>query len=175
MKIKHCITAFAIAFCLTSCEKHEGELYLKSKCTAELNGKTYIDQTRIEQTFNPFAPTATPYIEYNPETTGGWFETDLGPDRDAPAEYFIKIFIPKDLLKGEHLTSTAGRSMFESDLDYKVYCQNNGIAYATIGGELVDNGTFEITSYDLDNGWAYGRFSLPFSEGTITGQFYCGI
>lgn len=56
MKIKHCITAFAIAFSLTSCEKHEGELYLKSKCTAELNGKTYIDQTRIEQTFNPFAP-----------------------------------------------------------------------------------------------------------------------
>lgn len=150
-------------------------IYLKSKCTAELNGKTYIDQSRIEQTFNPFAPTATPYIEYNPETTGGRFETELGPDRDAPAEYYIKIFIPKDFLKGKHRTSTAGRSMFESDLDYIVHCQDNGIAYATVGGELVDNGTFCITSYDLSDGWAYGKFALPFSEGTITGQFYCGI
>lgn len=99
MKIKHCITAFAIAFSLTSCEKHEGELYLKSKCTAELNGKTYIDQTRIEQTFNPFAPTATPYIEYNPETTGGWFETALGPDRVLRQSISLKYSYPKTYLK----------------------------------------------------------------------------
>lgn len=30
---------------LSSCEKHEGVQYFKSKCVAELNGHTLIDQT----------------------------------------------------------------------------------------------------------------------------------
>ncbi|MDE6121315.1 MAG: hypothetical protein K2F63_05955, partial [Muribaculaceae bacterium] len=30
---------------VSSCEKHDGIQYFKSKCVAELNGKTLIDQT----------------------------------------------------------------------------------------------------------------------------------
>lgn len=47
--MKNKLTLFAaIIACtllsLTSCEKHDGINYLKSKCTADLNGQTYIDK-----------------------------------------------------------------------------------------------------------------------------------
>lgn len=39
----------------TSCEKHDGIEYFKSKCEAELNGQLLIDQSR----FNLIGPTPT--------------------------------------------------------------------------------------------------------------------
>lgn len=66
-----------ISLSFTSCEKHDGINYLKSKCTAELNGQTYIDQQPYTYIFGPTYP--TPFLEYSQyEAT---FETYLRTER----------------------------------------------------------------------------------------------
>ena len=80
MKKKLTLLASIIActlLSLTSCEKHDGINYLKSKCTAELNGQTYIDQQPYTYIFGPTHP--TPFLEYSQyEAT---FETYLSTER----------------------------------------------------------------------------------------------
>lgn len=80
MKKKFTLLAAIIACTLlsfTSCEKHDGINYLKSKCTAELNGQTYIDQQPYTHIFGPTYP--TPFLVYSKyEAT---FETYLSTER----------------------------------------------------------------------------------------------
>ena len=72
---------------LTSCEKHDGINYLKSKCTAELNGHEYIDQQPFESMFGPVMP--TPFLEYSQyEAT---FETYLSTERGGKIAYIVRI------------------------------------------------------------------------------------
>ena len=90
MKKKLTLLASIIActlLSLTSCEKHDGINYLKSKCTAELNGQTYIDQQPYTYIFGPTHP--TPFLEYSQyEAT---FETYLSTERGGKIAYIVRI------------------------------------------------------------------------------------
>ena len=63
------------------------------------------------------------------------------------------------------------------DRDYRQYCKDNKVSYATVNGEVIDEGTFQITLYNKTEGQIYctngnGTFTLQFSEGTLKGEFY---
>ena len=157
MKKKLTLLAAIIAcnlLCLTSCEKHDGINYLKSKCTAELNGQTYIDQQPYTHIFGPMRP--TPFLEYNQYLFV-----------DTPEEF---IHQPQTIEK----IDIANDDTLISDRDYRQYCKDNKVSYATVNGEVIDEGTFQITSYDKNEGQpnCYGTFTLQFSEGTLKGEFY---
>ena len=180
MKKKLTLLAAIIAcnlLCLTSCEKHDGINYLKSKCTAELNGQTYIDQQPYTHIFGPMRP--TPFLEYNQyEAT---FETYLSTERGGKIAYIVRINLFVDTPEEFFLQpqtiekiDIANDDTLISDRDYRQYCKDNKVSYATVNGEVIDEGTFQITSYDKNEGQpnCYGTFTLQFSEGTLKGEFY---
>lgn len=172
------LLAIAISI-LSSCEKHEGIQYFKSKCIAELNGHTLIDQTP----FN-IGPDAinTPSIianEYSIE-----FKSILRNERGGTPLYGITVVLFAKT-PWEYLTQPQtikyikiGETDEEpASWDYTRYCRDNQISYATIisysnyENEIVKDGTFEVTSYDRENKVYNGTFTLTFSEGTLNGEF----
>lgn len=166
---------------LTSCEKHDGVYYFNSICTAELNGQTFIDQTP----WNISGFNNTPYIsdeEYNME-----FKTSLSPKRNTPVHYTISIFLFVDS-SWEYLAEPQSFNYIKIDDSdnepqtwvYADYCRKNKISYASILHsdntneiiyEIIKKGTFQITTYDLNEGKYKGKFSVEFSEGILTGEF----
>lgn len=180
MKKKFTLLAAIIACTLlsfTSCEKHDGINYLKSKCTAELNGQTYIDQQPYTHIFGPTYP--TPFLEYSKyEAT---FETYLSTERGGKIAYIVRINLfvdtPEEFFhqpqKIEKIDIADTLILYR---DYRQYCKDNKVSYATVNGEVIDEGTFQITSYDKTEGQTYctncnGTFTLQFSKGTLNGTF----
>lgn len=163
--------------CFISCEKHDGIYYLKSKCNAELNGQTYIDQQPYTYIFGPTR--ATPLLEYSQyEAT---FKTYLSTTRGGKIAYSVKINLfvdkPEEFL---HKPQTMGKidmaytDTLISERDYYQYCKENKMSYATVNGEVIDGGTFEITPCNKTEGQTHydGTFNLQFSEGTLKGVFW---
>lgn len=163
---------------LSSCEKHDGTDYFKSKCTAELNGQAYIDQTAFLSILSPSA-FITPWLTYD----GGiaTFCSHLGVDRESESLYRVEIVLYTDTqeayLHEEHTIEQVeieGVDPSQTRWEYLNYCETNRISYATVNGELVETGTFRILSYDKEKGQYEGMFTLSFSEGTLTGEFNIG-
>ena len=183
MKKKLTLLASIIActlLSLTSCEKHDGINYLKSKCTAELNGQTYIDQQPYTYIYGPTHP--TPFLEYSQyEAT---FETYLSTERGGKIAYIVRINLFVDTPEEFFLQpqtiekiDIADADTLISYRDYRQYCKDNKVSYATVNGEVIDEGTFQITPYNKTEGQIYctngnGTFTLQFSEGTLKGEFY---
>lgn len=179
----HTLLAVIIActlLSLTSCEKHDGINYLKSKCMVELNGQEYIDQQPFESMFGPVMP--TPFLEYSQyEAT---FETYLSTERGGKIAYIVRINLfvdtPEEFFHQPQTIEKieiADTDTTLSDRDYRQYCKDNKVSYATVNGEAIDRGTFQITSYDKTEGQIYctncnGTFTLQFSEGTLNGTFW---
>lgn len=65
-------------FIVSSCEKHEGIHYFKSKCVAELNGQTLIDQTPFNIGPNSINTPSLDAGEYTVE-----FNSSLSNERGA--------------------------------------------------------------------------------------------
>lgn len=88
---------------------------------------------------------------------------------DTPEEFFLQ---PQTIEK----IDIADADALISYRDYRQYCKDNKVSYATVNGEVIDEGTFQITSYDKTEGQTYctncnGTFTLQFSEGTLNGTF----
>lgn len=163
-------------YALTSCEKHEGVDYFKSKCTAELNGQTYIDQTPFRYALSPVAE-KTPWFKYSPYTAV--FRSELGISRESNPLYRVDIHLfvntPEEFL---HTEQTIEKREIEdsdtrpTDWDYVLYCEKTKVSYATVNGEPVNRGTFRIISFDQAKGRYRGTFTLSFSEGILTGTLW---
>lgn len=82
---------------------------------------------------------------------------------DTPEEF---IYQPQTIEK----IDIADADTLISDKDYRRYCMENKVLYAIVNGEVIDGGTFQITSYDKNEG-CYGTFTLQFNEGTLNGTF----
>lgn len=171
---------FVITICIvSSCEKHDGILYLKSKCVAELNGQTLIDQTPFNIGPNSINTPSLIASEYNAE-----LYSSLSNERGGTPLYAVKIILFVNNA-WEYLTQPqtikyvkTGESDDEPlSWDYKKYCFDNKISYATIlsypdyESEIVKEGVFEITSYDKEKRKYNGKFTLHFSKGTLNGEF----
>lgn len=164
---------------LSACERHEDGTYFKYKCTAELNGETYIDQRRVETILSPTGQ-ITPRI--CPDETDGflYFVSYLCTEAGMTTfTYMVEIYFPAgplDELVGREYDLGIRDSGTDID-EYPEYCKENSIPYATVTkgimGETADKGSFQITSRDEDT--VNGNFTLHFSEGTMTGRFYCTI
>lgn len=174
------IFLLAITICIvTSCEKHDGIQYFKSKCVAELNGETLIDQTPFNISPNSINTPSLVESEYTLE-----FYSSLRNERRGTPLYAVKIklFVNDSW---EYLTQPQaikyikiGESEDEpTSWDYVKYCLDNKISYATIlsytdyENEIVRDGTFEIISYNKEKRTYNGKFTLHFSEGTLKGEF----
>lgn len=162
-------TIFVCLLCiLSSCEKHDGLSYFKSKCEAELNGHTYIDQSLFT-----ISPDAIITPEFVPTDNGFEFFSLLRTERRGDIAYAVRI----NLFTTEpdaYLTHEQHIERVDADVpehDYWLYCQENKISYAAVDGEIVSTGTFKVTSYNLQQGNYQGTFTLDFSEGTLRGKF----
>lgn len=170
---------FTIMICaislLTACEKHDGIEYFKAKCVAELNGQSFIDQT-------PFAISpnivVTPYVIYTDNELE--FMTVLRVERTGPMAYNVVIHLLTNettllLSKEQIIEKTNSFDIPADDIFYSRkyihYCLENKISYATVNGEIIDRGSFKITSYDKERQNYNGTFTLKFSEGAIKGEF----
>ena len=159
---------------MTACEKHDGIDYFKSKCVAELNGQTYIDQTPF--TISPDA-IVTPELNYSDNAIS--FMTFLRSERNGTILYVVRINLfasePDAFLSKEQIIEKIdfeSTDVNSSEMwDYTRYCRDNRISYATVNSEIVDRGSFKITSYDKEKGQYHGTFTLNFSEGTLKGEF----
>lgn len=162
-------TIFICLMCvLSSCEKHDGLSYFKSKCEAELNGQTYIDQTLF--TISPDAIVTPQLVRTN---NGFEFFSLLRTKRGGDIAYTVCINLfttepDASLTEEQHIEKVATDI---PDQEYSRYCLENKISYATVNGDIVSTGTFKITSYDLQHGNYQGTFTLDFSEGTLEGKF----
>ena len=174
------ILLLAITVCIvSSCEKHDGILYFKSKCVAELNGQTLIDQTPFNIGPNSINTPSFIASEYTAE-----FYSSLSNERGGTPLYAVKIILFVNN-EWEYLTkpqSIKYVKIGESDgepasWEYTKYCFDNKISYATIlsypvfESEIVKEGAFEITSYDKEKRTYNGTFTLHFSKGTLHGEF----
>lgn len=162
-------TIFVCLLCiLSSCEKHDGLSYFKSKCEAELNGHTYIDQSLFT-----ISPDAIITPEFVPTDNGLEFFSLLRTKRGGDIAYAVRINLfttePDAYLTEEQHIEKVATDIPEHD--YRLYCQENRISYAVVDGEIVSTGTFKITSYNLQQGNYQGTFTLNFSEGTLQGKF----
>lgn len=158
---------------LTACEEHDGIHYFKSKCVAELNGQTYIDQTPF--TISPDV-IVTPEFNYSDNAIS--FMTMLRSGRNGDILYAVTISLfanePDVLLSREQMIEKIDFESSDgklSEWDYIRYCTDNKISYAKVNGEVIDRGTFKITSYDKGKGRYKGTFTLHFSEGMLRGEF----
>lgn len=159
----------------TACEKHDGMEYFKSKCTAELNGQTYIDQLPFIYILSPNA-SKTP--SFRCDGNSALFETDLCKERGGTPLYYVSIHLfvstPDEFLDKEQNIEKIDIDYPEdkpTDWDYVRYCEENQVSYARVNGELTNGGTFKITSYNKEKGLCKGIFTLTFSEGTLKGEF----
>ena len=173
------ILLLAIISIVSSCEKHDGVQYFKSKCEAEINGQKLIDQTPFNIGPNSINTPSLVAKEYEVE-----FDSSLSNERGGIPLYAvtIKLFVNNPW---EYLTQPQTIKFInigESDdkptpRDYISYCQENKISYATIlsysdyENEIVKEGTFEITSYDKEKNAYNGVFTLSFREGTLNAKF----
>lgn len=165
----------ALVACLTSCEKHDGVLYFKSKCIAELNGKTYIDQLPL--TFSPDVFT-TPNLQR--DENQAVFKTHLSETRGGTVVYYVEIVLytsePNAYLYDEqtfHRVDTGSPDEPQPVWEYTKYCRDNHISYARVNDEIVEAGAFKLTSYDKQKDHvSHGTFTLTFSEGTLKGEFF---
>lgn len=174
------ILLLAITICIvSSCEKHDDILYFKSKCVAELNGQTLIDQTPFNISPNSINTPSLVASEYTAE-----FHSSLSEERGGTPLYAVKIklFVNDawEYLTQPHTIKyvNIGESDDEpASWDYTKYCFDNKISYATIlsypgfENEIVREGAFEITSYDKEKRTYNGKFTLHFSKGTLNGEF----
>lgn len=172
---------FSLLLCtclLSSCsrEEHDGIEYFKKKCTAQLNGQSYIDQTPFYIIFSPGAMKATPWFVYGDGCAT--FRTDLSTDRESNPDYRIEINFFYDTLESSlHEEQTIEKVAIECtdpffmQREYMEYCINNRLSYALVNTEVVEKGTFRILSYDEEKGKYKGTFTLLFSEGTLKGEF----
>ena len=166
---------------MTSCEKHEENYYFKQNCTAQLNGQSYIDQTRLESVMLPLAR-VTPCLEHDGPNYL-CFTTELAKERDSAMEYYIDIY-----LNAESVTELVGKEILfkkesmpaqstnQSLSEYYRWLRENSYNYAHIttdryANELAELGSFRIEFYDEKESLYCGSFSLQFSEGTMTGKF----
>lgn len=132
-----------------------------------------------------FGTGRTPYLmasEYEAQ-----FESKLSSDRESKPLYYVHIHLfvdkPWDYLTGPQaieFVDTGDVDEEQSFWDYKRYCRDNKINYATIllsanmKTEIVKDGLFQITQiteYDNDIRAYKGIFTLQFSEGTLKGEF----
>lgn len=163
-------------FSLTACEEHDGIDYFKSKCMAELNGQTYIDQTPF--TLSPDV-IVTPELNYSENALS--FITMLRPQRNGTIDYVVSICLfasePGALLSQEQTIKKVeiqSPAVEPSWLDYATYCKDNKISYATINDEVASGGSFKITSItsqDKGKRRYKGTFILHFSKGILKGEF----
>lgn len=164
---------------ISSCEKHDGIQYFKSKCVAELNGQTLIDQTPFNIGPNSIN---TPSIIDNEYTLE--FKSILCNERGGTPLYGVTVILfvnnPWDFLTKPQTIKYIEIGEAENEpitWDYTHYCHENKISYATILSysnyktEIVKDGSFEITSYDNERKTYNGIFTLNFSEGTLNGEF----
>ncbi len=177
ISIKLLLTIIICIF--SSCEKHEGIQYFKSKCVAELNGYIFIDQTPFNIGPNSINTPSIIANEYSIE-----FKSILRNDRGGTPLYGITVILFVNT-PWEYLTQPQtikyvkiGETGEEpASWEYTRYCRDNQISYATIlsysdyGNEIIKDGTFEVTSYDKENKVYNGTFTLNFSEGTLNGEF----
>ena len=174
------LLVLAITICIvSSCEKHDDIQYFKSKCVAELNGQTLIDQTPFNIGPNSINTPSLDAGEYTVE-----FNSNLSNERGGTPLYAVtvKLFVNSPL---EYLTQpqtikyvNIGKSDDEpARWDYIKYCNENKISYATILSysdyktEIVKEGAFKITSYDKEKNVYTGIYTLKFSEGTLNAEF----
>lgn len=174
------VLVLAITICIvSSCEKHDDIQYFKSKCVAELNGQTLIDQTPFNIGPNSINTPSLDAGEYTVE-----FNSNLSNERGGTPLYAVtvKLFVNSPL---EYLTQpqtikyvNIGKSDDEpARWDYIKYCNENKISYATILSysdyktEIVKEGSFKITSYDKEKNVYTGIYTLKFSEGTLNAEF----
>ena len=80
------------------------------------------------------------------------------------------------LLVDVRLSVQFGRTFGFEVVDAVMLFAGGEASYATVNGEVIDEGTFQITSYDKTEGQTYctncnGTFTLQFSEGTLNGTF----
>lgn len=158
-KLSAIIFLLAITICVvSSCEKHDDILYFKSKCEAELNGQTLIDQTPFNIVLNSINTPSLTANEYTIE-----FESILSKERGGTPLYAVtvKLFVNNPW---EYLTQPQAIKYIkigESDdepayWDYTRYCHDNKISYATIlsysdyKNEIVRDGSFEFISHDKE-------------------------
>lgn len=168
-----------------SCEKHNGKSYFKQNCTAELNGRSYIDQTPLEYIMSPLA-TVTPYLEPDEHRDYLHFHTALARKRGAAKEYFIDIYlyaknteelIGETILFKRESRPEGSATDFNSPLysDYYRWLIENAHNFAVINKgcdtEYAEIGKFNLYSCNEENRLCTGSFSLFFSEGTLTGAF----
>lgn len=85
------ISLLLIACALSSCEKHDGIYYSKAKCTAELNGQTFIDQSPLIT-----APDATTTPSFSTAETHAEFKSYLSPERGKSPVYAVEIRLFSD-------------------------------------------------------------------------------
>lgn len=171
-KVFLAIIACAMLF-LTACEKHDGIDYFKSKCIAELNGQKYIDQTPFSISPNVII---TPELNYSEKELS--FMTLLRSERNCEIALTVRINLycedSGEMLKNEQTIEKvdfqpSGGENYK--WEYIKYCKDNKISYARVNDEIVNNGTFKITSYNVEKHQYTGSFTLQFSEGTLKGDF----
>ncbi len=150
---------------LASCEKHDGILYYKWKCVADINGHSYIDQSPAG-----FNPGVTPILTV--DSLSVHFETLLRDGRRGAPAYYVEIFVNCDtpeayLTADQHIErpEEKDREWYE----YTEYCKERNISWARVNHEIVQNGTFRLSRDKHGNN--KGTFSLSFSEGTLEGRF----
>lgn len=167
---------FACAVLLfTACEKHDGESYFKTKCVAELNGQTYYDQAPLKYALSPAFIKSPSFDFYEDETI---FWTNLSEERGGKVIYYVSVRVFSDIddiIGKEQVIKKVGidyPSEVPSYSYYLEYCEDNDIPLAEINGEIVDEGTFRVMSYDAENEEYHGTFTLRFSEGTMEGEFW---
>lgn len=177
MKLTTIITFAAITctICLFSaCEKHDGISYFKSKCTAELNGQTYVDQLPLAFIF-AVEGQKTPSFNYHEGKAT--FNTHLCKERGGAPLYYVTIYLyansPEELLDKE-LSFDKKEIQYKDGMptnwEYAQYCNDHKITYARVYDEIAEKGTFRIT---LDEHGDYrGTFTLQLSEGTMSGEFF---
>ncbi len=170
------LSLVCVLLCVAACEKHDGISYNKSKCEAEINGKYLIDQTKFDWGLNPNRTPSLMVSEYDLE-----FKSHLSSERGGMSLYSVNIRIyvntPWEYLTKPQTIEYVNIDDSDEDpevWDYKKYCSNNKISYATIISseiEIVKDGSFQIISYDKERGTYHGKFTLQFSEGIMNGEF----
>lgn len=180
IKIVYSIIMICIVNILTGCEKHDGIEYYKSKCIAELDGQSFIDQT-------PFTITSrvTPDLYFGDDYLS--FTTHLRAERTGPIVYCVDIIIYSneldELLGKEIIIEKIDNFDIPEDdpfyqMKYIHYCIDNKISHAIMLRPLVNiddillaSGSFKIISYDKERRNYHGTFTLNLSEGTLKGKF----
>lgn len=169
----------ALSMLLVSCEKHEGNYYLKNKCELELDGNYYIDQNRFESVLSPNSMN-TPYLF--PEIYKGRklyrFTSSLAVDRKSSPCIYIYAYLFTDPectdLDGKTFTITLDDELYANATNsYHSICIENGINFASVNSLQVSTGKFTFNRNDNNYD---GTFELTFETDdglhTAKGKLY---